>query len=210
MQNAVPPIFKIFESLLIGASIAAIPGPIFFELIRRTLTKGFLNGVLLVLGEFSGNFILLLFIFLGASQLLTSNLSKIILFIIGGSILLKLGISAILIKNHSIDSSYNKTIKNQGSFLIGFSIAVTSPIVIALWISLSGSYLTFFQSKSYAFFHIFLIAFGFLLFFLPLALLIHKTRQKILPKYIILLSRISGAILAAFGVNFFYQVTRLI
>jgi threonine/homoserine/homoserine lactone efflux protein len=67
----------IFESILIGISIAAIPGPIFFELIRRTLTKGFWSGALLSVGEFLGNFILLLLIFFGISNFLTYNLSKI-------------------------------------------------------------------------------------------------------------------------------------
>ena len=96
---------KIFESLLIGISIAAIPGPIFFELIRRTLTKGFLHGAILVMGEFSGNLLLLILIFLGVSHFLTANIAKIILFIIGGSILVKLGISAIQVKSEAIEQS---------------------------------------------------------------------------------------------------------
>lgn len=41
-------------SLILGISLAAIPGPIFFELIRRTLTRGFWSGALLSVGEFLG------------------------------------------------------------------------------------------------------------------------------------------------------------
>ena len=58
-------LLKALESLIIGVSIAAIPGPIFFELVRRTLSKGLADGILLVLGEFSGNFVLLLVVFFG-------------------------------------------------------------------------------------------------------------------------------------------------
>ena len=57
-----------FESILIGISIAAIPGPIFFELIRRTLTRGFWSGALLSVGEFIGNLALLMLIFFGVSN----------------------------------------------------------------------------------------------------------------------------------------------
>lgn len=200
---------KIVESLFIGISIAAIPGPIFFELVRRTLIKGFSNGALLVLGEFTGNFVLLLLIFFGISNILTSNTSKMILFIIGGLILLKLGIDAWKLKQEVIDNSYKNQINDGKSFLTGFTIATTSPIVIALWISLSGSYLAYFHQRIYAFFHIFLISLGFLLFFIPLAILIHITRHRISSKYIVLLSKIFGTVLIIYGIILFYQISKL-
>lgn len=204
-------LLKLLESLIIGASIAAIPGPTFFELIRRTLSKGLHSGVFLVLGEFSGNFLLLLAVFFGVSHLLTSTLAKIILYIIGSIILLIISSSALRLKQENIETSYeikqNKPAKE--SFLTGFSIAVSSPIVIALWVSLSGSYLSVFPSKILAFTNILLIAIGVLLFFIPLALIVHKTRHKIPPKYVVLLSKIFGIILIVYGLWLLAEAIKL-
>ena len=199
-----------FESILIGISIAAIPGPIFFELIRRTLTRGFWSGALLSVGEFIGNLALLMLIFFGVSNFLTYSFSKIILYLSGSAILIWLSFIAIKLKKAGIEKSYGKEIKSNNSVIVGFSIAVTSPIVIALWISLSGSYLTQFSTKILAFLNIFLIAFGFLIFFFSLAGIIYHTRHKIPPKYVVLLSKIFGAVLLIYGISFFYKFVRLI
>lgn len=150
---------SIIESILIGISIAAIPGPIFFELVRRTLTKGFWHGFLLAVGEFLGNFILLLLIFFGLNSFLTHTASKITLYLLGSAILIWLGILAFKLKKQDIEKSYTKKISSNNSIFVGFGIALTSPIVIALWISLSGSYLAQISSKAFAFLNIFFITF---------------------------------------------------
>ena len=195
-------IFKFLESLVVGASIAAIPGPIFFELVRRTLTKGLRQGIWLVLGEFTGNFLLLLIIFFGAAQFLTDHTLKRLFYIIGGSILLWVSVSAFRLKIDSVDASYKEKVTDKGrlAYLTGFSIAVTSPIVIALWVSLSGSYLNKLDSHILAFVNILLIALGFMCFFIPMAYVIHKTRHKIPPSKVVILSRAFGVVLAVYGI----------
>lgn len=200
----------IFKSILIGISIAAIPGPIFFELARRTLTRGFWSGALLSVGEFIGNFILLILIFSGVSNFLSYEPSKIILYLVGSAILIWLGIAAIKLKKENIEKSYSKEIKKNNSIFVGFSIAVTSPIVIALWISLSGSYLAQFTTKIVAFLNIFFIAFGFLIFFFPLAGIIYYSRHKISTKYVVFLSKVFGIILLVYGSSFLYQFVKLL
>lgn len=200
----------IFESILIGISIAAIPGPLFFELVRRTLTKGFWPGALLSVGEFIGNFTLLLLIFFGVSPFLTSTPVRIALYVIGSGILIWLGITALRLKKEYIEESYKKDISKNSSILVGFGIAVTSPIVIALWISLSGSYLARFTSQFTVFMNIFFIAFGFLLFFFSLAAAIHCTKHKIPSKYVIYLSKIFGIVLMLYGSSFLVQCIKLI
>ncbi len=198
------------ESIIIGVSIAAIPGPIFFELVRRTLAKGFLYGSLLAVGEFLGNFALLSLIFLGVSNFFANAFTKVLLYIIGSFILVRLGLSALTLKNKELQKSHDSKVSGNNSILAGFSIAVTSPIVIALWISLSGSYLTHSSSLLLSFVNIFFIAFGFLLFFFPLAAVIHFTRHKIPSQYIIWLSRIFGAVLVLYGLSFLYESVKLL
>ncbi len=195
-----------FESFIIGISIAAIPGPIFVELIRRTLTKGFLNGISLCLGEFFGNFILLSLIFFGISNILTSPLSKLLLYLVGGIILFWLGVSAFRIKEIDLEKQAGAKITAANSLILGFTIAITSPIVIALWISLSGSYLESLHSNYLAFLNIFCIAFGILFFFFVLSSLISFTKQKLPSKYVLILSKIFGVVLMLYGLSFFYHL----
>lgn len=188
------------ESLLIGFSIAAIPGPIFFELIRRTLSHGLRSGVLLVFGEFIGNFLLLSLIFFGISNALTNTIFTKFLYIFGGIILLFISTLALKLKEAEVEKSYdnNKNIKNN-SFIAGLLISITSPIVIAFWVSISGSYLSEFDNNIHAFINIFLIAIGFLLFFLPLSFIVFKIRHKIPPNKVVILSKIFGLILIFYG-----------
>ncbi len=195
---------------MIGISIAAIPGPVFFELVRRTLIKGFWAGTLINIGQFSGNTLLLSSIFFGLGPFLTSTISKITLYLIGGCILVWLSISAFRIKIKDIGESYNKTIKDNNSFFAGFGIAIANPIVIAFWISLSGSYFMQFASKYAAFLNIVLAAFGFVVFYVFLTSIVHYTKHKIPPKYVVLLSRIFGMVLIVYGASFFYRLIKLI
>jgi threonine/homoserine/homoserine lactone efflux protein len=196
---------NIFQSLLIGISIAAIPGPIFFELVRRTLTNGFWGGALLSVGEFLGNFFLLTIIFFGLYSFLNNSLFQMCLYLLGSIILIWLGIVAIKIKEKDIDHQYNKEKYLQNSLLVGFSISISSPIVIALWLSLSGSYLSNLNSPLLALINIFFINFGFILFFFSFASIIHFTRKKIPSKYVFLLSKIFGLVLIAYGNSFLYK-----
>ncbi|NQZ85127.1 MAG: LysE family translocator [Nanoarchaeales archaeon] len=198
------------ESILIGFSISAIPGPIFFEIVRRVLTKNFWSGISISIGDFIGNFLILLLIFFGVSTFLTSQTAQSILFITGSCILIWLGITALRLKKEEIDNSYKNKISNKNSILIGLGISISSPIVIAFWISLSGSYLVQFTSKNVAFLNIFYITLGFVLFHLILALIIHFTKHKISSKNIIKFSKVFGIILILYGIKFFYNLIKII
>ncbi|HSB46476.1 MAG TPA: LysE family transporter [Candidatus Bilamarchaeum sp.] len=199
----------LFESLLIGVSLAAIPGPIFFELIRRTLARGFLSGALLALGEFIGNSLLFSLVYFGASSFLSSALSRLALYLAGGCILIWLAAAALRLKAADVESSYGRETGSADSLLAGLVIAATSPIVIALWVSLSGSYLAELQSAD-AILNILLVSSGVLAFFLLLGAGISKTRHRIAPGHVLLLSKISGAILALYGASFLYQFVLLL
>lgn len=194
-------LIKFAESLLIGISIAAIPGPIFFELIRRTLSKGLYSGILLVIGEFAGNFLLLTAIFLGVAPILANSSTRIVLYILGAAVLFVISGSALRLQEESVEISYEmpEVRKARESFIAGLGIAVSSPIVIALWVSLAGSYLNAIDDKILAFANVFFIALGFLVFFIPLSVIVYRARHKIPPKYVVLLSKVFGAVLIGYG-----------
>ena len=198
---------KLLGSLLIGASVAAAPGPVFFILIKRTLTKGFWQGVLIALGEFTGNLLVLSVIFFWASQLFTSNTVKVIFYILGGLVLLWFSRSAFRLNADEVKHSYEEegTAGKRTSFLTGLTLAVMNVDVAILWVSLSGSYLKNTTSHALAFIYILFIALGFLVFFIPLAYMVNKIRHKISVNNVVLLSKISGAFLVFFAMLLFYQ-----
>ncbi len=202
--------FDFFRSIFIGISVAAIPGPIFFELVRRTLSRGFTFGSLLSVGEFFGNFLLLSLIFLGVSNFFTQTIVQETLFLCGAGVLGFLAVSALRLKRNDVEMSYSKTSKGGSSIVAGFLISLSSPIVVALWISLSGSYLAKFTTSGVVFLHIFLIAFGIMLFYFGLATLLYLTRSRISPHYVVLLSKIFGLVLLGYSFYFLYQLVRMI
>ncbi len=202
---------KLLGSLLIGASVAAAPGPVFFILIKRTLTKGFRQGVLIALGEFTGNFIVLSGIFFWASQLFTSNTVKTIFYVLGGLVLLWFSRSAFRLNASEVERSYKEdsNVGKRTSYLTGLILAVMNIDVAILWVSLSGSYLKNTPSHALAFIYVLFIALGFLLFFIPLAYVVNKIRHRISVNNVVLLSKISGAFLVFFAMLLFYQTITL-
>ncbi len=199
-----------FRSVFIGISVAAIPGPIFFELVRRTLSRGFAFGSLLSVGEFFGNFLLLSLIFLGVSNFFTQTIVKEGLFLCGALVLGFLGVSALRLKRNDVELSYGKAPRGGNSIVVGFLISLSSPIVVALWISLSGSYLATFATAGVVFLHIFLVAFGIMVFYFGLATLLYLTRSRISPRYVVSLSKIFGLVLLGYSFYFLYQLALLI
>ena len=133
-----------------------------------------------------------------------------ILFFIGGLILIYLGYLAFQLKEKDILKSYKKKIIHKNSFFVGLGIAASSPIVIAFWISLSGSYLLKFTSEFLAYLNILFIVLGFVLLHFILSLLIHITRHKIPPKHIVILSRVFGIVLIFYGCKFFLSVNSIV
>lgn len=199
-----------FDSVLIGMSIAAVPGAVFFELVRRTLTKGFWSGVLFSVGVYIGNFTLLSLIFFGVSDLLTQEITRTILYLIGGLILIWLGVSAFRLNKKEIEKSYQRKSNKGSSILLGVGIATANPLFIALCISLSGSYLAQFASRYESFLNILFITLGFIIFYSLLTITVFYTKHKIQTKYVILLSKIFGIILLAYGSSFLYKFLKML
>ena len=202
---------KVVGSLLIGASVAAAPGPVFFILIKRTLARGFKQGLFIALGEFTGNLIVLSTIFFWASRLFTSNIIKVTLYIVGGCVLLWFSRSSFRLNINEINRSYEEdnATGQRTSYLTGLILAIMNIDVVILWVSLSGSYLKNTHSHALAFINILFIALGFLLFFIPLAYIVNKIRHRISANNVVLLSKISGAFLVFFALLLFYQATTL-
>jgi threonine/homoserine/homoserine lactone efflux protein len=131
------------------------------------------------------------------------------LYVLGAAVLIYIGQSALKTSVKHIEEMYKtKEFRAGNAFLAGFSIAISSPIVISFWISLAGSYLSEF-TQGIAAFHIFLIASGFLLFFIPLAIAVSYSRKMLKAKWVVWLSWVFGVVLIGYGGKFLYDLLRL-
>lgn len=198
------------ESVLLGLSLAATPGPVFFEVIRRTMTKGYLAGLGIAIGDFLAFFLIMLLIFFGVYQIFLFESVRTTFFILGGIILIWIGTLALKLKYEDV----NIGLKNEGSMgdnsiYAGFAISITNPMTIFGGISMNA-YLSQYVSKIAIFINIILLAIGGILFFSGLATLVQLTRSVIETRYILLFSKIFGIILIGYGIGLWYQFYKLL
>lgn len=196
------------ESILLGLSLAATPGPVFFEVIRRTMTKGYLTGLGIAFGDFMAFLLIMMLIFFGVYQFFLLEPVRLIFFIAGGLILVWIGILAYKLTYEDVDIGLKNESSGRNSIYAGFAISISNPMTIFGCISMNA-YLARYASKIVIFINIILLAIGGILFFFGLASLIQITRSKIDIRYILLLSKIFGIVLIGFGISFWYQFYKL-
>lgn len=138
------------DGFLLGWSVAWPPGPINAEMIRRGLTRGFWPAWSVGLGACSGDFLWALAVGLGASRLalvpgVTTAMgvaSVLLLLLLAGlfargalASLRALGSGAPPLARHSFETV-------RGGFVVGFTLALSSPWNLAFWLAVMGQQAT--------------------------------------------------------------------
>ena len=140
----------LFKGLLLGWSVAWPPGPINAEMIRRGLERGFLPAWALGLGACSGDFLWAVAVSLGAGALVNLPGVRPALGIVSVALLLFLawtfGRSAWQAWQRSRRSASSEEAvparrfdSTRGGYLLGLTLALTSPWNIAFWLAVIGS-----------------------------------------------------------------------
>ena len=88
----------VIGSVLLGTSIILLQSPIFFELLRRILTRGFWAGASIALGGFLAYLAILSVVFFGTYKILLWDSVRMVLFLVGSIILMSIGIGALKMK----------------------------------------------------------------------------------------------------------------
>lgn len=140
----------LFKGFLLGWSVAWPPGPISAEMVRRGLERGFLPAVALGLGACSGDFLWAVAVSLGAGALIDVPGVRPTLGVVSVGLLLFLAWTfgrgawtawqisrapapaAVAAPARRFDST-------RGGFLLGLTLALTSPWNIAFWLGVIGS-----------------------------------------------------------------------
>lgn len=112
-------LFTFFNSLAIGYSGAIMPGSLLTYTIEKSTKQGKSAGFIISLGHAALEFFLVIFLFLGLGQFLTSKIATLSIGFIGGAILCYLGFSSLIEslknkpKNKPENELQNKTENNN-------------------------------------------------------------------------------------------------
>lgn len=108
-------LFTFFNSLAIGYSGAIMPGSLLTYTIEKSTKQGKFAGLIISLGHAALEFFLVIFLFLGLGQFLTSKIATLSIGFIGGAILCYLGLSSLIesLKNKPENELQNQTENNK-------------------------------------------------------------------------------------------------
>jgi threonine/homoserine/homoserine lactone efflux protein len=141
------PLATVASGLLLGWSVAWPPGPINAEMIRRALARGFWPAYSVGLGACSGDFLWALGVALGAGALADVPGVRPALAAISLTLLLYLAWSFLsgaakswrrLRAGHPPEVSGSRLETTRGGYLLGLSMALSSPWNIAFWLAVIG------------------------------------------------------------------------
>ncbi|WP_010247784.1 LysE family transporter [Acetivibrio cellulolyticus] len=207
-----------FQSLLIAYSGAIMPGTLLTYTLDMSLKKGIKAGVLIPLGHAILEAFVVILLFLGLGKYITTPMSKMIIGIIGGAVMVYLGITMIkdiLQKRLSFnvksnDSSYKR---NLEMVIGGFVISAVNPYFTIWWAIIGLSLMTSAYSL-HGFVGVSLFYTGHIIadisWYLLIAILISKTKRFINLKAYSVIIGVLGLVMICFGINFFVQSIKTI
>ncbi|MDO8971772.1 MAG: LysE family transporter [Saprospiraceae bacterium] len=133
----------ILKGLLSGLAYGLLLGPLFVLNIRTTLSHGMRQGVALVLGAFTSDFLLVLASWWGAEQLAAITQEGVFqswFGLICGLLLFGFGLSAVWPRKRKLDTDVATNIptpKKRYAFLQGFSINMSNPSNWLFWLGIA-------------------------------------------------------------------------
>jgi threonine/homoserine/homoserine lactone efflux protein len=199
---------SLLEGLILGLTLSLIFGfgPALFALIQTSIHRGFWSGVLLAVGIFISDLLLVGLGFLGAVQVFYKPNNQMLFGIIGGVLLIIFGIVTFTRKVH-INEDSGKEIENINKpgfhtyLLKGFFINITNPFVWIFWMGVVVGFTANYQGTLLSLVIFFAAALGTIFTFDVLKCFsAYKIKKYLQPHYIIWINRVAGIGLVAFGI----------
>jgi len=195
------------EGYLVGLAMVVFLGPVFFTLLKSTLTYGRLAGFMVALGIFVSDVVCVSLCTLGAVPFFKDESNQFWLGVVGAAVLFILGLKYLLRPTIATDIELKLHAGHHTAFFLkGFVVNFVNPFVFLVWIGVIGHA----QGK-----------FGFgtdLRIFLLAALLAilttdtlkvlfaHRIKRFIQPNLLLRTYQVIGALLILFGIRMFWTV----
>ncbi|MCU0370218.1 MAG: LysE family translocator [Bacteroidales bacterium] len=196
----------IFEGIILGLTLSVFFGfgPALVAMVQTSILRGFWAAVFLAFGVFLSDAVLVALGFFGAVQIFESN--KIVLGIIGGTILIIFGIVTYR-RRATIDvNSQSQEIKQQNPYFItyllkGFFINFTNPFIWIFWMGVVVGFTANYQADVLPLVSFFTATLGTVFLIDVLKIFsAYKIKRYIQSHNIIWINRIAGVGLVIFGI----------
>jgi threonine/homoserine/homoserine lactone efflux protein len=190
------------RGFVLGFAIAASPGPIFFLCLRRTLVRGWLNGLISGLGVATADGLYAALAAFGIGAVTSALVGdRRWLALIGGAVLVALGVRTVLDQPKAGEATPSTTGSGLSwAYLSTFGLTITNPatiisfaaLVAALGIGIGGGYLR-------PLLVVIGVFFGSATWWCVLAGLATGLRARVTPRVVRGISSVSGIAIAALG-----------
>jgi threonine/homoserine/homoserine lactone efflux protein len=200
-------LFKLFlQGLMFGFAMAAIPGPIFFLIVQRTLAEGPLTGFFCGLGAATADFIYAFIAVIGLTFIMQFLIShQMALSLLGGLFIIYLGIKTFLrvVVIQKIEVVDTRLFTAWLSTLL---LTLANPVTIGSYCILFASLGISQQPTLNTLISLLMgVATGALLVILVLIIPLSFFRQRISVRKLMLLNQTAGIILICFGVMVLFR-----
>lgn len=195
----------ILQGVLFGLTLAVLVGPVFFALIKTSISKGYLYGVFMAIGISLSDFSLIVLSYFGTNSFIHEKDSQALLGFIGGIVLIIFGVFNMARKIRFRDLRPKEmVIKRTWIFKYlaqGFVLNITNPSVWIFWIGVVSIGQSNHGETKFGLFSFFIsIIVTLLLTDLLKSYLANKIKPLIKPRTLLWMYRIVGIIMLLFGV----------
>lgn len=203
----------IIRGILLGLTLAALIGPVFFSLLQTSLHRGFFAGLLMAIGISLSDAIYIFLTNVFFSFIESSEHLEFFLGLLGGFILIGVGILTFLKKplpqKDDEETYITSHWRSLATVIRGFLLNFAHPGVLIFWvgvITLINTNWAYAQHERWMLFTATILT----VFITDLlkAGLAHSIKGFLTPKVLLWMNRIMGVVLVLFGVHLF--VTTLI
>lgn len=193
---------EIITGLLLGLSTLLFVGPVFFYLLKSTLSGGVISGIAVAVGIIIGDIIYVIIILKGLGDYLNQPEITRWLALAGGLILLALGTKYLFAKySESLNGEKLKKLAMGKHAFNGFVINFVNPFVLGVWVLfLSINTSKFDNQKSIVLSLITTLVVIFVTDILKV-LFAEKLKRFLKPRPLKLISKLFGIIMLVFGLR---------
>ncbi len=197
------------HGMLLGLGLALMPGPVFFALIHKSITKGFKYGLSMAIGVAISDATVIAIAYFGFMQFFSENPKvQLTIGIVGGVFTIFYGIY--LFFSHKIGSFKEEKedirLRKRNTVAKGYFLNLLNPFMFLYWIGVLGVVNSTYQSQSLIFYFFCGTITTIFLTDLLKAYLAKLLKGVMSGKRIHILNRISGSIMVLFGLKLLFDV----